>query len=479
MLDCLRHGALKRAQGVILLWRVSYARPMTWELGRRIRETRLRLGMTQQEVADGIVSAAFLSMVESGRREPSPEVLVKLTERLGLSSSSLHDVGGTAGLTAIRTALARAEVSVEVGDFEAALRELDAIDRLFAGQDEPDLRAEFHYWRGRAMEGLTRTDSAIRELLTAVEISARRGSTYREIEMGIDLARCLRIRGDLGAALDRVNRLEQQLPAELEGSPLHGKLLSAAIGLYVLRGDSAMARVMADRAQRVIAAHSDPLARGHVMWNSSLAAEANADADGALLLATEAARLMRAGTAPALLGRLHAAIAFLHTRVTPPDLDSAERELRAARVAFGAQMVALDASTLLAEEARVQWLRGDFATALASARAALDALQGRPNSLLAANAHLMSARALASLGERERSREQFHAAQRILGATEPSRNSAVGWRELGDVYLNLGMADDAVLAYQLALSDAGLTAAPVEVGTIAAHHNANSSAAGA
>lgn len=448
------------------MWRVSYARRMTWELGRRMRETRLRLGMTQQQVADGIVSAAFLSMVESGRREPSPEVLAQLTDRLGLSRAALDDVGGSMGLTAIRTAITQAEVAVELGDFTTAIEALDAIDQRFAGLEEPDLRSEFHYWRGRALEGLARTDSAIRELLTAIDIAVQRGSTFREIEMGIDLARCLRIRGDLSAALDRVTRLHDRLPPELEGSPLHGKLLSASIGLYVLRGDNAMAKVMADRAQTVIAAHTDPLARGYVMWNSSLAAEANADPDGALLLATEAARLLRAGSAPALLGRLHAAIAFLHTRVMPPDLDSAERELQAARIAFGPQLAALDASTLLAEESRVQWLRGDYTAALDSAREALDVLEERPNNLLAANAHLMCARALASLGEPEPSREHFRAAQRILGATEPSRNSAVGWRELGDVYLNLGMADDAVLAYQLALTDAGLTAAPVETGSI-------------
>lgn len=435
---------------------------MTWELGRRIRETRLRLGMTQQEVADGIVSAAFLSMVECGRREPSPEVLDQLTHRLGLSASAFDDAGGKVGLIAIRTALARAEVCVELGDFAAGLGEVDAVDRLFAGLEEPDLRAEFHYWRGRALEGLARIDSAIRELLAAIEIAAQRGSRFREIEMGIDLARCLRDRGDLGAALDRVTRAFESLPAELEGSPVHGKLLSAAIGLYVLRGDNAMASVMADRARTHIAAHGDPLDHALVLWNSSLAAEANADPDGALLLATEAALLMRAGTAPALLGRLHAAIAFLHTRVTPPDLDAAEHQLRAARAAFGSQPTEQDLAMLLAEEARVQWFRSDYSAALASATGALAALESRPNTMLEANAHLMSSRALASLDDRERSREHFRAAQRILGAAEPSRNSAVGWRELGDVYLNLGMADDAVLAYQLALTDAGLTAAPVD-----------------
>lgn len=439
---------------------------MTWELGRRLRETRLRLGMTQQNVAEGIVSAAFLSMVESGRREPSPDVLAQLTDRLGLNAFTLHDHSGKAGLIAIRTALARAEVLVEAGDFALGLEELDAVDRLFTGIDEPDLRAEFHYWRGRAQEGLAKVDPAIRELLAAIEIASQRGSTSREIDMGIDLVRCLCIRGDLSAALDWVTRLHERLPAALEGSPVHGKLLSASIRLYVLRGDNAMARIMADRAQVVIAAHTDPLARGYDMWNADLATGANADPEGALLLATEVARLMRAGTAPVLLGRLHTAIAFLHTRVTPPDLDTAEAELVAARAAFGPQPAVLDASTLLAEEARVRWLRSDFAAALVSAQAALRVLDARPDSPLAANAHLMAARAHASLGAQECSREHFRAAQGILGATEPSRNSAVGWRELGDVYLNLGMADDAVLAYQLALTDAGLSAAPVDAASV-------------
>lgn len=222
-----------------------------------------------------------------------------------------------------------------------------------------------------------------------------------------------------------------------------------------------MAQVMADRAQAVFTTLADPRARAYVMWNASLAAEANADSGSALLLATEAAKLLAADVDQALLGRLHTAIAILHTRVNPPDLLAAAEELHASRAAFGQLLSAQDAAMICAEESRVRWLQTDFQGALEAAEAALAQLGDRHGGPLAASAHLMMARAQASLGDTAGSRRQFALAQERLDPAERSRTTAIGWRELGDVYLGVGMGEEAVAAYQLALTDAGLTSTPV------------------
>ena len=441
---------------------------MTWDLGRRLRETRLRLGMTQHEVASGIVSSAFLSMVESGRREPSPDVLTQLVERLGLDPDALRDTGGTAALIAIRTGIARAEVQIDSGDFATALLEIDAIDRLFSGLDEPDLRVAFHHKRGLALEGLSRVDSAIRELVAASEIAEQRGDSVVELAVGIDLVRCLRIRGDLSAALDRVVRMQAALTPELEQSASHGRLLAEEIVLYLQRGDAAMASLCAERAQAFLDARVDPSARSLLLWSASLAAEANDEPQLALTLASEAAALMRTGADGVLRGRLAASIAQLHTRTTPADLDAAAAALSSARVAFGSGINALDASALSAESARLEWLRGEYAESLASACEALQLLEHVSSPMHEANAHLMVARAHASLGDAAAAREAFLAARDALSPAEPTRSTAVAWRELGDVLLGVGMADEAVASYQLALAGAGLAASPAETSANAA-----------
>jgi transcriptional regulator with XRE-family HTH domain len=439
---------------------LSYPDLMTQEFGQRIREARLRRGLTQQEVACGIVSAPFLSMVESGRREPSSEVLARLAERLDLDLSVGADSAGTASLIAIRTGLARARVAVETGDCAGALQGLDGIDRLFARVDGSDLRAEFHYWRGRAQEGLSQLDSAIRELTSAVEIAALRGSAFREIEMGIDLVRCLRVRGDLSAALERATRLKGRLPVGLEGSPLLATLTATMIELHFARGDHPMALLLADGADGMAAGESDPIIRALALCDASLASEERKEA--ALLLASEATRLMAVGGDAAALGRLQATAAWLYMRVSPPNIEAAAERLAAARNAFGTRIGAADSAKLHAETARLRWLRSDFVGARAEALAALNLLEGQPENEMTADPHLVAARAEAGLGDMDASRMHFREAQRILGGSQPSRATSIGWRELGDVYLELGHGEDAVLAYQQALSDAGLRVTPVE-----------------
>lgn len=53
-------------------------------LGRAIKETRLRRGMSLTDVARLGVSASALSMIENGKRQPSIEMLAKIAAALGV-----------------------------------------------------------------------------------------------------------------------------------------------------------------------------------------------------------------------------------------------------------------------------------------------------------------------------------------------------------------------------------------------------------
>ena len=55
-----------------------------------LREERLRLGLTQEDLADRAdVSARFISFLETGRRQPSLSALAAVSKGLGLSMSTL------------------------------------------------------------------------------------------------------------------------------------------------------------------------------------------------------------------------------------------------------------------------------------------------------------------------------------------------------------------------------------------------------
>jgi transcriptional regulator with XRE-family HTH domain len=58
-------------------------------IGQRIKESRHRNNLTQEELADGIISRTYLSLIEKGSVQPSTNVLIKLSERLNCSLNDL------------------------------------------------------------------------------------------------------------------------------------------------------------------------------------------------------------------------------------------------------------------------------------------------------------------------------------------------------------------------------------------------------
>jgi transcriptional regulator with XRE-family HTH domain len=59
-------------------------------IGRRLRQRRERLGLTQRELSEPGVSYAYISRIESGARTPSMKALRKLAPKLGVSVAWLE-----------------------------------------------------------------------------------------------------------------------------------------------------------------------------------------------------------------------------------------------------------------------------------------------------------------------------------------------------------------------------------------------------
>jgi transcriptional regulator with XRE-family HTH domain len=67
---------------------------VTTAIGDRLREARLRAGLSQRELSEPGVSYAYISRIEAGVRTPSVKVLRKLAPKLGVSVAWL-ETGGT------------------------------------------------------------------------------------------------------------------------------------------------------------------------------------------------------------------------------------------------------------------------------------------------------------------------------------------------------------------------------------------------
>ena len=156
----------------------------TAEFGERLRALRRARGLRQQDVADGGYSAAYVSMLESGRTRASMKALEHLAAKLGVDVAEL--LGGTRpGEVDARLAVARG--SLQGGD---ALRTLDVMGSLAAESLSPRQLLSRLSLEGRAYIRLRRAKEAVAPLERALAIA-------RQLQ---DKAEIARVRNELGAA---------------------------------------------------------------------------------------------------------------------------------------------------------------------------------------------------------------------------------------------------------------------------------------
>ena len=85
--------------------------------GARIRELRIAKNLTQDDLAEHMnVSHGFISLIESGKRGCSVDVLIALSNLFGVSIDYL--VLGTATLTAPDSAALKADIQELIGHLE-------------------------------------------------------------------------------------------------------------------------------------------------------------------------------------------------------------------------------------------------------------------------------------------------------------------------------------------------------------------------
>src|SRR5690554_2669691 len=66
-------------------------RELARRIGQRIREARLRAGLTQQQLAGDRYTKAYISALETGFARPSMVALTYICERLGMPASHFID----------------------------------------------------------------------------------------------------------------------------------------------------------------------------------------------------------------------------------------------------------------------------------------------------------------------------------------------------------------------------------------------------
>lgn len=418
----------------------------------RVRELRLAAGLSQTALAGSSFSPSYISLIESGHREPADAALAVLAGRLGTTVEFLKYGEDGPNEARARLGLNFARLDLANGDAEAALRRVEAIDLTHV---TPTVRAD-------ALELAAQCCAPLGQLEKAAEILEPLLSEQREHGRFLDAARIasrlvfLYIEsGDLHRSVEVGEAALDELSMQnLVGTDEHLRLGATVLWAYVERGDLLFATHRAAELIRLAESLGSPRGRGSVYWNAALVAQERHDYELAQRYTERALALFSEGDSDSDLARLRLNYAWLLLYSDPPQAEAALDQIGHA----APQLEVLGSVTDLAQvdvySSRAHLLIGEPAQAEYHARHAIERLGDAPR-LETTYAHLSLGDALHAQGLIEEASKDYRWAADTLGMMAASRQSASAWRELGDRYRSHGDVDAAMRAYDHALSEAG------------------------
>ncbi|WP_281354092.1 helix-turn-helix domain-containing protein [Phytoactinopolyspora halotolerans] len=423
--------------------------PAPTPVGQRIRTRRLELGLSQADIAEGMLSPSYVSLVESGRRQPAAAALAHIAERLRIDVEYLRDGVDASIRTRARLALGRAEKALYDGNAEEAYDNFSLLVGDPGLNDEQSRRARLG--QALALERKGDLESAI-ELLGELAEEARQNPEVQPwLDVALAMSRCYQSAGDLDMAIqigEEAMRAAQEIG--LEHTDEYVRLGCTVLSAYHGRGDIVRSRTLAADLVRAADQMGAPHTRGAAYWNASVIAESRGDLAQALDLVDRALALFGEGDDRRNLARLRIAYAWLLLQGEEPRASDALQLLDGAREEITTYGGVDDIRHFDSTRADALLALGRLDEAHEAATAALRDLGDQPR-MESARARLVLARVLRAEGDVDQSAREGALAASMLEAMGASRRAAAAWRELGDLYRDLGRTDEALEAFDRAL----------------------------
>jgi tetratricopeptide (TPR) repeat protein len=329
-------------------------------LGRRLREARLRAGLSQRDLAFPGCTNAYISRIESGNRIPSLQVIHEFARRLEVSPQYLA------------TGVEDEDRDQQLLDAEVALRlgELDEAGRLYRArlaENEHDPVALGGLGQVALRAGDLRT--AVGLLEQAVEL---RGDRLLGDPMSVEsLARAYALTGALDAAialLERALAEAEQADAIVETLRMQVLLANALIDAAQLPRAE---RILAD-AIRVATDLRDPLATAKVFWSQSRLHSVHKDPELGARYARRAIEILERTENSAYVALAYQLLAY--AEVEAGNADAALAQVEKGRELFGRDLTPRDDAKFALEECRALLALGRVGPAAGKAAQALGKL---------------------------------------------------------------------------------------------------------
>src|SRR5256885_1165555 len=238
----------------------------------------MRKGLSQAQLALPELSDSYISLIESGKRIPTPDVVRLLARKLDCSVSYLVSGIDEDAQQQMRTTLQYAEIALQNGE---AAEARNRFAELLADPDLnalPELACRARWGHALALESAGELEEALGELAVLGASVSPEYDTDEWCRLYIAISRCHREIGDLGESVAVAERAFAQVttkpgPWRDETVKLGATLVSA----YIERGDLVSARQLTDRLIERADELGSPVARMAAYWEASLVAEYQAD----------------------------------------------------------------------------------------------------------------------------------------------------------------------------------------------------------
>ncbi|WP_030921231.1 helix-turn-helix domain-containing protein [Streptosporangium amethystogenes] len=424
-------------------------------VGQRIKTVRRQRGFSQAQLAHPELSDSYVSLIESGKRTPTPAVLELLAEKLDCSLTYLINGVTAEQMQEIELALSYAQLAMDNGEVvEARTRYAELLaDGGLAGL--PQLRQDAEYGLALSTEACGDLEQAIVLLNGLRESDEAALSPERHVAVAVALSRCYRESGDLARAVHVPEEILTGAvrPAWTDGlMRLGGQLLAA----YIERGDLLRARHFSVEMIAAAELLASPQALTLAHWGAAIVAVESGHADEAVTQAERALAIQSEYGDARRLARLRGDYAQVLLIVRPMEAEAwRDVLLKVERELAESSASSIDKMRCAMNLVRAELLLAQPERAEERMRFVCDLLDGMPKAMQA-EARLLHGETLAELGLQEQASQELLAGTECLEQAPETRFTAHAWLTAARVLERIDEPDRSVEAYRRALAGVGL-----------------------
>lgn len=413
-------------------------------VGQRIRKLRVAKGLSQKQLAAPHYTAAHVSTIETGRRQPSRKALEYFAQKLDVGADELLTGLPRTLVPELELQLQNARVKLSAGDLETAISTLKRVHRRATRHELRRVMAKAEELLGVIAERQGATDRALAHFATAEALLVEDLITLA-VDSVAGKARCLKAQGNIRYAIhvleDFLLRLER---IQLRDPDAIARAHASLIVVYLEAGLYEKAAASANEALSLLAQVTDPIKAAWMQMYLArfmLQQDRVDDAQRALLRAED---LFRQLDLRSEIAAAHLAKGMVLSRANR--LAEARAELRLAVDVFAETRDARHRSRALNELARIERLQNNLPAAESLLRDSIE-LVGAADAPILAWAHRELGTVLQEQ-KPQKAEEHFKTAIALFERSGLKVELALTYGELGDMLRSQGSTDTGAEMYR-------------------------------